>query len=355
MERRRRWNRGIRRESSIGFCRWRVSREVWAANGNGRFTCFVFVMAYQGSRAVIRLRVDALERRAAVSKNTEATSAERSPKKLKTRSVSDIAGAIAPRTIRKMLSFVLPAFSAPLPVSRNGPSNETRHDGIQEKRVNNDLLGGLREAQAAEPDMRQIGNQNTLSEAPKPAPAQLHVPTSSTTLPDSHLPSVPTAVPASLPSLPAVVAPRPSLLTQSRPEALKTIQCHDTPSNPTTTSTATPPLVPSPSIALSSLFSTQPTGITAPLYPPLYPSLTQRSSAIARLFPDDSPFNAPPIGQSITPAPIAIPFRKTSKDSPSVKDLVRSFEGSGLLKGSLEKEKGILRRSQSSAGLRDIH
>ena len=90
------------------------------------------------------------------------------------------------------------------------------------------------------------------------------------------------------------------------------------------------------------------TPFTKSLYPQLYPPLTQRSKAIRELFSDGKRSSGPS-----SRTPIAIPTR-SGRQSPTVHDLVRSFEDEGVLGRSFGKKRdgqqgggGDLRRVQS--------
>ncbi len=298
------------------------------------------------NRAIVMLRVDALERRAKKSKvDVETVEAERRPKKARTDSTDTSSSNGPPSTIRRMLGFVLSNFSAMIP-SVNSSSGRLADAPVCEAvQPENKLLSKLRDAQAetVTPDttaMKQVIKESvTAPTRLKSAPA--HPEDSNWTALLPFLPSVPTSAPLTIAATPSV-GPQlvPSLLARSRPT-------HLTANDPVS------PMVPSsiPSnngaslgSAMTALTSTDTlshsasTPPTRSLYPPLYPPLTQRSSAIARLFPEDSPLSSTSTGKGTPPAPIAIPKRKTGRDSLSVRDLVRNFEDAGAPKGSMEKE-----------------
>ncbi len=300
------------------------------------------------SREVVELRINALEGRVWKFGQTPTEEVQRSPKRIRANPASDSTTTAPPSTIRRMLRYVFPAFKTTAANDARTPNEPRIGRDDRVARPDNKLLTKLREAQKAEPEktaMKQVLSKRV----PSVTTLTLEVahPSASTWTP--ALPILP-SIPAQTPAHPAgrlvtaEIRPGPSLLARTRPATLldpSNIPPPSSNSTSLTTSTPTPVTLPPP------------TPITRSLYPPLNPPLALRSNAIARLFPDDSPVSTTSTAKSTPPAPIAIPSRRVGKGSPSVQDLVRSFEDSGVLKGSLEKEKGGLRRSQSSAGLRD--
>lgn len=184
-----------------------------------------------------------------------------------------------------------------------------------------------------------------------PTPPLPPLPSMTTTLP---LPSPPSPPPTS------AIKSFPSLLAQTRPASLPGNLDKETVTATTglrETTTPLPSTLTTASVTYNDLILANRGTPTQSLYPPLNPPLTLRSSAIAKLFPEDRPPSSTSSLKSTPPVSIAIPLRRHGKDSPNVKDLVRSFEDAGVLKGYMEKgkEKEVqaLRRSHSMAGFRD--
>jgi hypothetical protein len=229
---------------------------------------------------------------------------------------------VPPSTIQRMMGYVWSA----------GPTEVTKEDRHRampgEHRVQNRLLdrlraardednaGGLREVRhmgGTPVTIRQMEEHATtsVSTTPRTAPPQLA---------ESELTSV--YPPASSWTPPS--RPSHSLITISRP--------------------AKPPTPP----AVFSADSASTSYSTPKIYPSLQPSLARRTTAIRALFPE-VPSSMPLASASSTPISIPIKHKGKGKESPSVKDLVRSFEDGGLLTKSLVKGKSEegLRRVQS--------
>ena len=317
------------------------------------FGCLVDQGRLMEFSEVIELRVDALERRAAMPtvKAHAAEEDERCPKKARTDVARYATVVQPPSTIRKMLGYVLPGLATLTPVVDHSLNNSVGERERPAVSTNNKLLSKLREVQASEPDppsMKQVASLPATAAILKRPLAHPSVSTWNPPLP--VMPSASTSFDPT-PPLPGISRAGPSLLAQTR------------------RSTLPPPAVPIPSMPMSmpappSTHGSQSVSVTTsnlpsltnyiftrPLDRPLNPPLALRSSAIAMLFPD-SPCSTTSTAKSTPPAPISIPSRGGGRESPRVKDLVRSFEDAGVLKGSLENQRDGLRRSRSSAGLK---
>ena len=325
---------------------------ISAANGTGLFddlTRHGFPIDAVDSQ-VIKLRVKALERRSASvqSGSADALKVERSAKKAKAENPEP------PSTIRRLLSSVLPGLSkTPCVIS---PSQEQIGLTQETQAAETDkLLSPLLGARSDQPEittMTQISGSTVASRGslpktrPEPAissatakvrPVPLLAMTASSSSGSSDPPCPPSRPPESVPSLRTITRPRNTAIRPAMP--------------PSTLALGSLSL---PNSILSSSSSHSSTPPTRSLYPPLNPPYTERTTAIARLFPNNSTSTPANTANNPPPAPIAIPMRKDLKESPNVRGLVRSFEDAGVLKGFLEREKDGLRRSRSSAGLRSL-
>ena len=212
--------------------------------------------------------------------------------------------------------------------TRNFPRRDLPSRGtIPRDMVENKLLSRLKEPPLIPP--KTASTSPTISEPEQFTPMrQVAGPAVSTPIkrhatPTHADPSHP-ASPACSPALHIPESmPRPStlMLTKSR----TTVSMSDITSSSSSASTLDPVLPPTPITS-----STQ----TESIYPQLTPSYRQRTDALRELFKEPSVDSS---NTSPRPLPIIIPTRPGRVPSPSVKDLVKSFEGEHSFSRSLEK------------------
>ena len=251
---------------------------------------------------MLKTRVEALERHAEHRKSnptpTTTVENERSPKKARTETPVKKVGksTVPPSGIRKIFSWAIPSSA---PRSQTSVTNEdavhviiSEESQVTPSKANLKEKGKAPALEAGEDpvslDMSQIGSSG--------------ITTTATSLPHPSSPiwrSANTTIP--------VTRPPASLLSSTRP----------------TPRTLSAILASSSSSSTSLDHST-----TTRLYPSLTPSLSQRSTALNALF-------TPGTKSAELPKAGAMPLKRNT----SVKDLVQSFEVSGILDHSLNKER----------------
>lgn len=291
-----------------------------------------------------------------------------------------------PSTIRRMLSWVMPSrrqdsdIMTPIsqPRFRSGQQDQSDVKDYSPSRQLNELEKGKGKAQeldlrghssapAADCDeggvsitgMKQVlARPVTLASNASSVDATIALPSSSTDSTDP--PSIPPSTAAiSHPmssSWKPPCAPTQSLLSSSRPTTTAASSSPATSSSrttiPTSTSTSTPTTLSAILAAatatdtrdsLDSSTSTSASASQSHLYPSLTPSLSQRSLAINKLFSTTPSSASTPANITSKGKGVAIPGR-SGRESPTVRDLVRSFE-----------ESGVLSRKGSEESLRRVH